>query len=339
MDYFYSNFVKGWVCHSNKINTATNSLHKYKVISEPSKINELRGCVMQNLGMLAILFYDDPRYAAREFGITSGKNTSFYPENRVDLVEIKKQRVFKAWEIKSTVNRDTLTSDQIDFFKNTYSNNFKILGNFIQYYSPEIVFLTNLIEESLLDTKISEFMFTSIEALSKSNSSITLLNQILNLTEYTLDNSLLYKHPGLVAYDHMQNLNLDMQEKFDYLSFPKFNSTLFTRSLNPKLIQTTTVPYLEVTNLNSILEISIKSKIHQFEGLNIQVCFSVPKDFIDQTQMILKNRTFVNDEICEYLDNMIAHKSTNLNFWNFLSSLNLSFEELFRSKKLIVEIC
>jgi len=142
----------------------------------------------------------------------------------------------------------------------------------------------------------------------------------------------------LVAYDLMQNLNLEMQEKFDYLSFPKFNSTLFTRCLNPRLIQTTTVPYLEVTNLNSILEISIKSKMHNYEGLNIQVCFSVPKDFLDQVQMILKNRTFVNDEICSYLDLMVAHRSSNMNFWNFLSSLNLSFEELFRTKNLIVEI-
>ena len=335
MDLTYSKYIKGWTVLSDKFQNSKWSLNAYQKDRVEYSIQEIKGAIIQNLGTIAVMLCFDPKYLAREFGQTIRKASAICPQDRIDLVEIHKKTSVKVWEMKKTVNESKIKSDQIQNFLSLFGDKFIILTADQNVDSSFVISFLDLIKEAKLEECINNFFHNSVcEVRNYFPDFQTLLN-ILHKTERIIDTSIFHNRPGQKAYELLIDSDLNISSDFSYVFNPEFNASIFA---DQRLIQTTTLAHLVAENFNNVLLIKIRSKIKGLNNLKIQVCFSYPHNILDRDSIIIRNRTFVCDEIFEYIEPIVAFRSSNLNFWNFLSSLNLNFFELSRTKNLIVEI-
>lgn len=337
MDYCDSQFIQSWRCKT-EFELVRGVVPAYNHNNETNYNTNLKGEVMQNLAILAILFRYTPSFAIRE--LSEGKLTrkGYKCEHRIDLAETLRNQVKRAWEIKKTLTLQAVETEQILHFQELYSDKLQIVAGMTAYQVDNLLLLLNIVKESELNPKIENFFLEAYECLFSYHTNLPQLHNILALSEFVIDQTIQFKNPGEYAYQMLNNLDLNIEAPFEYVSRPRYNANLLTHDLNSRIIQTAVRPHLLEDNLNSRLEIRIHSKSKGYHQQVIYVCFSTPFHKFENPELISRNRTFVDEEIGNFLDPILAHRSNNLNFWNFLEALNLSFCELAKTQVLVVEI-
>ena len=335
MDLSYSKYIKGWTVLSSKYQNSKWSLKDYHRDRAQYSIQEIKGEIIQNLGTIAVMLALEPKYLVREFGQTVRNSYSICPKDRVDLVEIHKKSPVKVWEMKKSICEYRINTTQIQNFLGLFGDKFTILSADHNTDSSFVISFLDLIKEARLDESINNFFHNSVYEVRNYFPYFGTLLNILHKTERIIDTSIFHNRPGQKAYETILDSDLNINSNFSYVFNPEYNASMFA---DQRLIQTTTLAHLVPENFNNVLLINIRSKVKGFNNLKIQVCFSHPRNILMRESIIKRNRTFVCDEISEYLEPIVAFRSNNLNFWNFLSSLNLDFFELSRSEKLTVEI-
>ncbi|MBI96126.1 hypothetical protein CL656_03175 [bacterium] len=335
MDLSYSKYIKGWTVLSTKYQNSKWSLKDYHIDRVEYSLQEIKGEIIQNLGIIAVMLSLEPKYLVREFGQTIRNSYSICPRDRVDLVEIHKNAPVKVWEMKKSISEHRINSTQIQTFLGLFGDKFTILSADNNVNSSFVISILDLIKEARLEECINNFFHDSVYEVRNYTPDYGILLNILHKTESIVDASIFHNRPGQKAYELLMDSDLNISSNFSYVFNPEYNASIFA---DHRLIQTTTLAHLLPENFNNVLLIKIRSKIKGLNHLKIQVCFSQPHDILIRDSIIKRNRTYVCDEILEYIEPIVAFRSSNLNFWNFLSSLNLDFCELSRTEKLTVEI-
>lgn len=312
------------------------SSQTFRVLSEVQKPTSfLIGDLAENLGILLCILKDEPQIFRREFCTPSAYSFNILPSTRIDYADIGRLNYVKrAYEFKNSISKTTIESSQITHFQALYSDRLFLVSNSTSVHTSFIKTFLDTITELALDSRFEEFLFEICHILEnptdhyKLQKSVDILERVIDTVHYQkkpyqgilslLDDSI----KGGRAYPNKMNFVTNM-------------ATLDDR-FKTRLIQTSIKPYLLPENINLFTKFLIRGVRPNDKLVEIQAMWSAPKEcFSTGTKTIHSSQTYLED--LTEVEKIMTHTCSNLDFWNFLESLNLPLEIIARSKKISID--
>ncbi len=324
-----STFLKAWSLIDPVRQIFVPSSSSYFARSDQAdELVRIKGEVVQNLGSILTILRTNEIDYRREFATSKYRNSQFTSRGRVDLVGIRKQLIQSAWEFKTTIGPATIRSSQIVQLRSSFGDKLQLAGLNID---PRISGCIFKFEEMLQDLRLQgcehNFFEDAFQQVISTKSTQAQLVSTWATLEASLDHCLFQKHPAR----NLLPMLAQESHREEYVHRPDFNCNLHIPCFDDAIFQTATRCHLPDINFNNATTI----KFENLKGVKLRLIWSLPPDIsVDST--IRRDQVFPGETVYEFLEQVLAHRSSNLNMWHLLNALNLPILQLARIQNLKV---